>query len=80
MRSDRETRLAAPIVETATRNEGVDLEPAVRFVRILLEWDERRRTIHALDTPINGVDPDETSSRIYASRALRARVNQGPGA
>ena len=52
----------------------------IRFFCVLLEWDERRSTMGASPSATEGVDGNDVRGRLKAGRALRAGLEQGPGA
>ena len=56
-----------------------DLGHVVRFFRILLEWDERRRTMGAPETTTEGADGDDTNGRTHTGRVVCTRLEQRPG-
>jgi hypothetical protein len=72
-------RSAPPGDSEAVRLTPDDLGRLVRFFRILLEWDERQRTMGALEAATEGADGDDTNGRTQTSRAVRTRLEQGPG-
>ena len=79
MSHHRKDASAPPGAPESSRLQPDDWGPLVRYVRILLEWDECRRTMGAPEATTEGVNGDDTNGRPHPSRAVRTRLEQGPG-
>ena len=56
-----------------------ELGSVVRFVRILLDWDERLRTMTERAIEPEGADDDDAIRHLDGGRNVRAGVEQRPG-
>ena len=66
-------------------SESVALTPEnssrlAAYIRILLDWDERRHRMDALHESRQGADGDDANQRPAAGRFVREGLEQGPGA
>ena len=57
-----------------------EFERLTRFVRILAEWDQRRRTMDAVPGVTKGANGDDISGNLEPSRVVRESLDQGPEA
>ena len=68
----------SPMYPVDTERKVLDLSRVVHFVRILLEWDQRQRTMtHAEST--EGSHEHAKNGASHVSGAVRARVEPRPG-